>query len=188
MACAQYIESDIGRKKIVTSASRPTGASRYAGQVIYETDTLRTLEYDGTDWTIMSEPSQVQAGSIFSGITGGSVTESATYHRSDGYCDFDARLVFGASPSTISGLAYNLPVNAPASTPAGVASGILDDVGVQAYPIIPVWNPSSIALWGTDASVTAARISGVSSSSPFSFGAGDLIRIAGRFRMASRYS
>ena len=186
MSCGQYTESAAGRIRVVTSGTRPTGVDRYVGQRIFESDTGRELMYDGAGWVIMSEPAQTQTGTIFSGITGGSTTASASYRRQDGYCDFDAVLSFGASPSAISGLQYNLPMSAASS--ANVAVGSLDDFGVQAYPIVPLWGASAIALWALDASVAAGRIGGVSSFFPFSFGNGDVIRIAGRYRMASRYS
>lgn len=44
------IDVNMGRR-VVTSATRPAGADRYTGQLIYETDTRRSLIFDGTIWT-----------------------------------------------------------------------------------------------------------------------------------------
>lgn len=77
MACSSYIESDLGRTKIVTSASRPTGALRYTGQRIFESDTGRELMYDGAGWVIMSEPAQTWNPTFASGVTVGNGTWGA---------------------------------------------------------------------------------------------------------------
>lgn len=42
----------IGTTLIVTSTTRPIGFDRYTGQTIYETDTGRTLEWNGVNWRL----------------------------------------------------------------------------------------------------------------------------------------
>lgn len=47
-----YVGSDIDGRLVTvcTSATRPTGGAAFPGAVIYETDTKKTLTYDGTTW------------------------------------------------------------------------------------------------------------------------------------------
>ena len=190
MTCSRYTESDSGRIKVVTSATRPTGASRYIGQHIYETDTDRRRYFDGTGWIILSEPFNAwNTSASWSGITGGSPTYIGGYHRSDGWCDFRATLIFGGAPLSIAGFAIVLPF-----TPGYIAG---DQLSVQfhdnAGTFYRGYNAPSIsaavgisALLASGTYVTQAGA--VSTTLPFTFGVGDSVEVSGRFRMNSRYS
>lgn len=50
MSCLPASFSNFGNVLVVSSSTRPTGSSLYEGRVIYETDTDRTLYYNGTTW------------------------------------------------------------------------------------------------------------------------------------------
>ena len=52
--CAPWVDNPLGRYLVVTSGTRPTGAARPTGQVIYETDTGRWLFWTGSDWAALS--------------------------------------------------------------------------------------------------------------------------------------
>lgn len=190
MACAQYIESDVGRRKIVTSASRPTGASRYAGQTIYETDTLRELTYDGTDWFIMSEPPQTWVPTWASGVTvGNGVWSNAEYQRSNGWIEFSGIFTLGTTSAMGSGPQINHPVTL-ASVPAGAITAEAGNVpGGAFYPLAGSSGGSTNStLFALNSAGTYVVIAGVTSTVPFTWAATCTVKIRGRARMASRYS
>ena len=190
MSCGQYTESAAGRIRVVTSGTRPTGVDRYVGQRIFESDTGRELMYDGAGWVIMSEPLNAwNTSASWTGVTGGSPSYVGDYHRSDGWCDFRAVLQFGASASSISGLAVVLPM-AAGYVPAGALHVMYYD---NAGPMLYLgYNGAAIGttvgLGALDAATSRVKSAGVSSTNPFPFGDGDSIEVSGRFRMASRYS
>ena len=186
MACASYTESDLGRIKVVTSATRPTGASRYVGQRIYETDTLRELLYDGTGWVIMSEPNQSWTPS-FGSVTGGSTALAGYYQRSDGYIFIWGRLTFGAAPSALSGPTIALPVQA-SSLLNGQLNVSFGDTGTTVYPGLHDSSTTNPTLYALAASGSYVSLANVSLTVPFTFGATDTIAVSGRYLMASRYS
>ena len=190
MTCARYTESDSGRLKVVTSTTRPTGASRYIGQHIYETDTDRRLYFDGTGWVILSEPAQTWAVTS-GGITGGSIsTTGSTYERSNGRCRIEGRLTFGASPSGLADPTITLPFAVGFLASRQLTFAMYDNAGVQ-YPGThagAVAGGSVVPLYSIDASVARAANAAITTSSPFSVGSGDVWELTGEFRMNSRYS
>lgn len=174
-----------------TSTTRP--ASPTSGDQIFETNTLRTLQYDGTGWVILSEPINVWTPTI-TGITiGNGFWDWADYHRSDGYCDFSARLVTGTT-TTLAGtrLLFTLPINAARPTQTG-------QFGVGYYDSGGAWYPGVASLTGSVSNIyldcqnsagTYTIVNAVTGVTPFnwSIGSGHSIDVSGRYRMVTRYS
>jgi hypothetical protein len=53
----EYANAEIDAVRFIcTSLTRPTGAQRYVGQEIYETDTKRSRMWDGTTWECFRQP------------------------------------------------------------------------------------------------------------------------------------
>lgn len=63
----------LGGVAVCTSTTRPTGASLYAGLVIYETDTNRPMVYNGTGWRAIRTVRAQQSGAA---VTSSGTTES----------------------------------------------------------------------------------------------------------------
>lgn len=85
-----YLFDQFGRILHVTSSTRPTGVSRYTGQIIYETDTLRYFRYSGAAWQFMGgNPPRVAAAMTaaisLSNSTLASVTWNTEAYDTDGF-------------------------------------------------------------------------------------------------------
>lgn len=173
-----------------TSTTRP--ASPTSGDQIFETDTLRKLVHDGTGWIILAEPINVWTPTI-TGITiGNGFWNWADYHRSDGYCDFSARLVTGTTTTFTGRLLFTLPINAARATQTA-------QFGVGYYDSGGSWYPGVASLTGSVSNIyldcqnsagTYTIVNAVTGVAPFnwSVGSGHAIDISGRYRMATRYS
>lgn len=49
--CSPFVADNIGRITVASSSTRPTGADRYEGKIIWESDTNKLMVcYDGTNW------------------------------------------------------------------------------------------------------------------------------------------
>ena len=191
MTCARYTESDSGRLKVVTSTTRPTGASRYIGQHIYETDTDRRLYFDGTGWIILSEPAQAYTPTL-SGVTvgtGGIVTGS--YHRSDGFVDFNAYVYLGSSGfSVASAPVIGLPFAYSSGREFEVLTCLLYDnsTGGRYQAWVNANSTTTVAITCINTAGSYAIYAAITSTTPFTWAANDAIVLAGRYRMGSRYS
>jgi hypothetical protein len=163
----------------------PSGSPWYIS-----TDAGKVRFHDGTGWIIMAETS-VSWTPTLTNITlgtGASAVITGWYHRSDGYVDFHTKIQFGIAPIMVSGAAISLPF-LPSS------GDDLENVMVTFSDQAPTltryigglrFNASN----GADLfylSLSPLRQVVVDSSNPFSLAVNDVIRIAGRYRMANRY-
>lgn len=97
---------------VCTSTTRPGGADRWTGQVIYETDTKATGIYDGTNWIMYDSVWQPWTNQAFANFVKGTSTVAGQYFRTgkkvDAWCDvvlasgfsFNASLVECSLPVT----------------------------------------------------------------------------------------
>lgn len=185
--CSAVGFATLGNYRIVANAAaRPSGGALYTGLRIFQADTFQELEWDGTNWIVMSEPAQTWANP-FAGITGGSPTFIGAYHRSDGWCDFSGTLTFGSSPSAMSGPNFIVPFTA-GGLHLGQCTVALTDNGVANYPGISERGINAIAIYATNVGSTYIQFTSPTTTVPFTWAAGDYIEIAGRYQMASRYS
>lgn len=194
MACGSYIESDLGRIKVVLSSGRPTGALRYTGQRIFESDTGRELMYDGVDWVIMSEPSQSWTPASYGNLTIGNATVAGYSHRSDGHCDFGLKITFGSTTSVGAGTPtyLTLPYEMHATNPVWDQFSVqFNDVSAgQVFGGLGGFYSSTtlLALYAQFISGSASILQHLAAAAPFTWATGDIIYVGGRYRMATRYS
>jgi len=168
---------------ICTSTTRP---SSYAGLRIYETNTSRELLHDGTGWIIMSEPAQ-SFTPVFTNLTVSNGTLVASYHRSDGWCDFEVALTFGSSTAVTGRISFSMPT---ATATNSVINGVayITDTGTSVYPAIQTTDGTKVYLDVINASTTYGSQGITSATVPFTFATGDYISFHGRYRMTTRYS
>ena len=190
--CSPFVDTNIGKITVVTSTTRPTGANLYAGKWIYESDTLRTLMYDGTGWIIMDEPTQTFTPNWSSGLTTTSGTNEGRYRRSGGWYDFFAKFTFGASSAVTGSVVLTYPI-------ACIAGNIKPQLVVQYYdqsanvvydgaPITP--GSASSVLGVLNAAGTYATVVVLAATIPFgvAWTTSDTIAVWGRGEMTTRYS
>lgn len=195
--CTPYVDTSVGRVTVHTSGTRPTGASAYAGKHIFESDTSRTLMYDGTGWVIMNEPTQSFTPTWASGLTTTSGTNVGSYKRSDGWIDLNARFTFGASSAVTGNVTMTLPINAATGVnPTQFSVAFFDSSASQTY-LGANATPSTTTLTLTTPQVNAAAAGTtyvpegtLISTVPFgaAWATGDVIYISGRYQMTTRYS
>jgi hypothetical protein len=173
---------------ICTQATRPTG---YNGLEIWETDTLRSLRHDGTNWIIMAEPPVVWTPTV-TGLTVGNGSWDGEYHRSDGWLDFRARFTWGSTSAITARLLMTLPVAQAKLTQQSQFNVGFADIGGSYYPGTSslTGNATQTYLDVINTGATYAIMNAASATVPFTWGAtpGHTIDIAGRYRMTTRYS
>ncbi len=101
--------------QIVTSATRPTGRDLFEGLEIYELDTHRKLQYDGTGWIIQSEPAITTYVPTVTSASGTITTvgaKSFVYKRRDGWLDWWCDLAITTNGTGAGTVFCTLPVNA----------------------------------------------------------------------------
>ena len=142
------------RTGVCTSSSRPT--TPYNGQTIYETDTNRTLAWNGSAWIITNSPYTNHAASqIFTGFTKGNATIVSRYVKEGNIVHFWGRCTLGSTSVMTGPLDINLPV------PITTASTIVDPVGsVNAYNGTSIYVGHPINLFGGDVRVVWISTSG----------------------------
>tara|TARA_R110000868_G_scaffold115788_3_gene308918 strand:+ start:1563 stop:2183 length:621 start_codon:yes stop_codon:yes gene_type:complete len=159
------------------------------GMLAYNIDLKQTQIYDGTDWTILTEPAQSWTPTI-TGITTTTGTWVAYYHRSDGWCDYQAELTFGASTAITADVLLTLP-KAAFATGIGLHNGSFYDSSVgSTYPLAPAFTASAASIWCRvmNAAGTYGVLSAMSATIPVAYGTGDKFTMRGRYRMTTRYS
>lgn len=171
---------------VVSSTTRPTTPPDLSmGRVIFEADTLRTLQYDGTGWVCMSEPAQTYTPSVTSGITVGNGTWTARFHRSDGWADASIVFTLGTTSAITGRIVIGLPYTGFNVIAVG---GTFNDTGLVEYPTKAASDSNNIYLDAIDASLTYAKYAFTSATIPFTWGSTDVILAWARYQMASRYS
>lgn len=199
--CTSYVEPGQGRIAAVTSGTRPTGVFVWEGRWIWETDTDRTLVYDGVGWIIVNEPAQAYTP-LFTNLTLGNGSLIANYKREDGFCDIEFSLTFG-STTTVAGL---IGISTPTSAGVAIANAAMSSVSagiisMQGYirDVSPGVSYTITGIPGTTtrvdlfsfnaASVASAATLDTGAASPVAtaWATGDTIIFGMRYRMASRY-
>lgn len=173
--CTPYVDSDLGRVTVHTSATRPTGLALYAGKYIFETDTGRTLMYDGTGWVIMNEPIQSFTPTVTasSGVLT-TVSGAWRYTRSDGWLNFGITITITTNGTGAGAIQTTVPVGFDSSSSAFLTFG----------------HGRENALTGSTLQVTAAGALGVifTYNNAYPGGTGAVLNLSGRYRMITRYS
>lgn len=188
--CTPYIDTSIGRLTTALSTSRPTGSDLYAGKYIYETDTGRTVMYDGTGWVIQNEPVQSYTPT-WTGVTNTAV--SGTYKRADGFCTFTATITVNVMTGPVT---VTLPITAFATpVPTQFETVFVDTSATTAGYFYGVQSASTtvVTLYAGVVNAAAAGNTYVFSAPltnaiPFTWAASDTISVSGTYRMTTRYS
>lgn len=180
------------REQVVRTVTSSTRPSAVEGMLYYETDTDRLMRYDGTGHIIMGEPEQSYTPS-WSGITVGNGTNTGTYHREDGYCHWQARLVFGTTTSVSGAANVSFPINIGSGS-YGVfltAATYHDASAAAEFPLVSrAATTTSTDLGFGPLSASGSYVSSVAMSAtvPVAYGSTDVIEINGRFKMTTKYS
>lgn len=173
---------------VCTSATRPTPVE---GMRIYETDTDRELAYDGSNWIIMSEPTQSWTPT-FTNTTLGNGTVAGGYKRSDGWIDVTAQFTFGSTSAVTGNVSVSLPIALSTTSGANDAtfSCTMFDSSAGAYYLgrCPILTTTSLGVRAVLASGTYASFADTSSTVPFTWATSDTMQIAGRYRLTTRAS
>lgn len=188
--CTPYVDPNVGRITVHTSGTRPTGLDLYAGKYIYESNTGRTLVYDGTDFVIMNEPVQTYTPT-WTGVTNTGV--SGSYTRQNGFCTFTATIAVNVMTGPVT---VTLPITAFATpVPSQFETIFVDTSAAAAGVFYGVQSASTIALTLYASAVNAAAAgttyvfsAALTNAIPFTWAAGDTISVTGTYRMTTRYA
>lgn len=170
-----------------TSATRPTGTARFAGRLIFESDTKAFGWWDGTRWVLWDSAWRPWTPAWPNVTLGNGVSTGAWRYVGD-QIEFWAKLVRGSTTSFGAGSGMTLPA-AAASTDAftqldaaGLQAGN-NDVAICASPLLLSLTAVTFTVWNT---ATAYLIGGgyISNTVPHAWAAGDAILVRGRYRPA----
>lgn len=170
-----------------TSATRPTGTARFAGRLIFESDTKAFGWWDGTRWVLWDSAWRPWTPAWPNVTLGNGVSTGAWRYVGD-QIEFWAKLVRGTTTSFGAGSGMTLPA-AAASTDAftqldaaGLQAGN-NDVAICASPLLLSLTAVTFTVWNT---ATAYLIGGgyISNTVPHAWAAGDAILVRGRYRPA----
>lgn len=191
MPCPPF-PSAYGNVMVVSSTTRPTALELYAGRWIYETDTGRTLLYDGTGWIVMDEPTQNYTPALVNIAigTGGNAANNGRYRRSGGWVDVKFQVVLGTSGASVGA---SPTIGIPFASLDGyelsqIPMGLFDSSAAQFYPGSTVLaTATTIGIYAFGAAATYTTYNGVTSTIPFTWAAGDFFEANFRYQMATRY-
>jgi hypothetical protein len=173
---------------LCTSGARPSGGNLYEGVIITETDTDRVLYYDGTNWIILMEPTQSYTPTL-TNLTLGNGTLNGTYHRSDGWCDFRVTVTFGSTTTMGTDPTIGLPVATVGMGINELQVGILDLTPVNRYQggnVAAGGGATSVLVMAMSAGANVFN-SSITATVPMTWATGDVLYVAGRYRMNTRY-
>lgn len=188
--CTPFVDSNTGRITVHTSLSRPTGASLYPGKYIFESDTLRTMQYDGTGWIIIDEPWQTYTPS-WTNLTVGNATQTWSYRRTAGVCEVSGSITLGTTSSVGGLIGISVPSGvtaaATATNPLLSFAGRLVP-GSSFPPYATLGSTTRVDLYSYNAaSAAAAAVLATSATSPGTWASTHIIELSFRYRMNTRY-
>lgn len=135
--------SAIGGRRRVHSTYRPTGASLYAGLEIFEHDTGRNLQYDGTGWVIQSEPTNAITAAVKqNNVALTTTTLRAEYSRDRDMVDAFFSIQISSAGTTATELKVT-PTGLPApgsNRGPGVGTWWYVDAGANYYAGVVDWD------------------------------------------------
>ena len=161
----------------VTSGTRPTGVE---GRLIYETDTKRTLRYDGASWLVVWQPWTAFTPS-WSNLSVSDGTQEAGYAIMAGVVYCRGAITFGSTTSITGTPTLTPPVatdatRCPTYTPVGVTYYRDDSASANRYGRpITASTGTAVQMRYMDTSGTYTAATTVSSSAPFSWATGDVL-------------
>ena len=173
--------------RVYTSGTRPTGVDLYEGLDIWETDTDRRMEYDGTGWVIMAEPAQSYTPTLTNGTLGNG-TLSFSYHRSDGWCDVYGTFTLGTTSAVSGLLGFSLPVAATSTASAVEGTILIQDTGSDLFLGVGFLASTTVlSVYASNSAGTYALVTATSSTIPMTWATTDVVNVGIRYRMGTRY-
>ena len=171
------------RPGVCTSSTRPTAP--YEGQVIYETDTDKTLVWNGSAWLYLSTPQTTEPGAYqsytptWTSLTVGNGTQAFSYTQVNKMVHVFGRITFGSTTSISSTPLFTLPVNRADANLAVLGTATLGDSGTGTYAGYPLSTAANNCyMFRIDHTVGATVLEGaVTATSPFTWVTNDFIQI-----------
>jgi hypothetical protein len=167
---------------ICTAATRP--ASPFAGQTIFETDTLKTLQYSGSAWwttAITGNGVSTSAPTVFQGAGVGITIVTSNYRVINGVCDwwYQINTTIGTAGYVVT---LALPVTSAEVNVTNIGSGIIYDASTGVIYVCSIEQATTTTVsFQTDLGVNAMW--GITPS--IALGTGDELRGFARFRVAT---
>ncbi len=158
-----------------TSGTRPTGSNRFVGQLIFETDTTRTLRWDGTTWWIIAQDIWTHTTPSWTGLTLGNGSHFGKYLQLGKTVWFMGRVIFGTTSAMGAAITLTLPV-----TPT---TGLFEGQNVGTFSCIDASGGSGSHRGGfcqldstTEAAFLLAAGGVVTTTTPFTWANNDELR------------
>lgn len=181
------------RQQVIATVTSGTRPAHLDGRVIYETDTDRTLQSDGTGWVIMWEPEQTYTPTLTQSAAVTKTVNSARYQRRNGRCvgrfDLSAtatgtaanvvRVTLPIAPNVIGGRSYQHVVGVGAITDASAS--------LQYRGLMVVYSGSDVALTPMSANTAEGSFLGGSTFTA-ALASTDVIIGTFDYEMTTRYS
>lgn len=163
------------RPGVCTSSTRPTAP--YEGQVIYETDTDKTLVWNGSAWLYLSTPQTTEIGATVSytptltNITLGNGTLSSRYSLTNKFVHYEGKITFGTTTS-ISGANPQISLPFTSAQSFQIAGNVIyADSGVATYSGLPfIIGTTTFYLYISNFATAYGSEVPVSSTVPFTWG------------------
>lgn len=165
-----------------------------SGQMCFTQDLDILWVHDGTGWVVISEPDRSYTPSVTNITVGQNGTITGRMHRCDGWCDFEAVFTFGSGGVPASAMGTNPTISLPYEAAAHRGNQFYVDIADAAPAFyagmtdLLVASDTTVGLFAANAASTITVRASITSTSPMTWAAGDVLAVGGRFKMASRYS
>ena len=171
--------SSLLKPGVCTSSTRP--ASPFEGQTIYETDTDKTLVWDGTTWIVTAHSGVWLTWSpTYTNLTIGNGTVIARYEQVGKTVTFIFEFTLGSTSAVGSAPVISLPVagatvvNSWLGTARYLDNGVTNYAGAVAILSTGI-RPQTLVSSGTYAEIQG----GITATAPMTWATGDVMSISG---------
>ena len=168
---------------ICTAATRP--ASPVAGQTIYETDTLKTLQYSGTAWwttAITGNGVSTSTPTLSQGAGVGVTVQFSNYRIINGVCEWWFRLTSTGTGPAATAVVVPLPVTSAEANLTNFGAGMIYDssTGIIYPTVLEQLSTTTVGFHTSDGNNTMWGV-----TPNITLGSGDEFRCTARFRVAT---
>ena len=179
------------RPGVCTSSTRPTAP--YEGQQIYETDTDKTLVWNGSAWLYLSTPQTTEIGAwenytpTMVDVTQGNGTFYARYCRIQKMVTFEMAFTLGSTSAIGFGPIFGLPISARTGNNAAFGfSGQLLDTSAGLRIPLKAWSISTSSFYPvlSNNTTTYGDTYYISSTTPITWATGDVLYMTGTYEAA----
>ena len=184
------------RPGVCTSTTRPS--SPYTGQIIYETDTGYLRVWDGAAWDYLAQSqdgtTNLKASDVgvwtsytptWTNLTVGNGTNSFRYVRIGDTGFIQGEFTLGSTSSVSTNAYFSLPSGwTMPNQPISSFCNYLDTGVADWYGWLNRWNDSNLLLINGLVNGTYTQGTGTSSTVPFTWGSGDVIKVGAVVRLS----